>query len=365
MATKREYTWKDMEDAIGQDFSDGKIHWGVEPLEWTSIRRFCEPIEMDCPLYFSDEVARQHGYQGIPCPLSMVQSVAASPIWKPGDPTRWPVPERNFRAQTEPEPVSRPMPAPKTAAGFVTDIEKEYLQPVYLGDRLGRRGNKLISVLVRETSVGKGAFYVSESQIVNQREEVVALFRSGMYRFNPYPKEQRPSREEVPGRPSAPKERVIPPARASDVDWSKQRYYEDVKVGDEVPAVTMHLTVQRLVIEAGANRDFSPHHHNTESTQAEGIPEMFMNNGFVQAMWERTYQEYIGLDGVVKKVGPFRMRIFNTVGDSIVTRGVVKGKRQETGENLVELEIWSESSRGTSVGPGPVLVTLPSKPPRR
>lgn len=367
MARQREYTWKDTEDAIGQDFSDGQIHWGIEPLTEVTIRRFCEPYEIDFPLYYSDEVARQHGYRGISCPLSMVQTVAASAIWKPGDPTRWPVPERNIRAQTDPETAARPMPAPTTAAGFATDSEKEYLQPVYIGDRLGRRGNKLVSVAVKETSVGSGAFTVTESEIVNQRGEVVALFRNGGYRYNPHPKvAPRPGREEPEaGRAQRPKQREIPPARASYVDWSKQRYYEDVTVGDVVPPVTTHLAVQRMVIAAGSNRDFNPIHHNTEAAHAQQNPEMYINNGSVQTLWERVYREYAGLDGVVKKVGPFRMRIFNTVGESVVTTGTVKRKWQEKGENLVELELWSEMSKGVSVGPGPVVLTLPSKPSRR
>ena len=46
MTATRENTWKDLEDAIGQDFSDGEIHWGLEPIEITSIRRYCEVIEL-------------------------------------------------------------------------------------------------------------------------------------------------------------------------------------------------------------------------------------------------------------------------------------------------------------------------------
>jgi hypothetical protein len=78
-------------------------------------------------------------------------------------------------------------------------------------------------------------------------------------------------------------------------------------------------------------------------------------------MWERTVREYIGLGGRLKKTGPFRMKIFNTVGETVVTKGSVKRKWQEGGENLVELEIWCEHSRGVSVGPGPVVVSLPSR----
>ncbi len=363
MVKTREYTWKDLEDAIGQDFSDGQVHWGAENLAWNDIRRFLEPLEMDCPLYYSDEVARKHGYKGVPLPLSMYQTLDRPIIWKPGDPTRWPVLERNIRAGTDPEEAERPMPAPPTKAGFATDREIEYLQPVYLGDRLGVRGSKLLSVAVRETSVGHGAFVLTETEILNQRHEVVALFRSGGYRYNPHPKGYVPNLPPDPERPRPSSGgREVPPARASYVDWSKQRYFEDVAVGDEVPPVTYHMTVQRFVIEAGGNRDFSPIHHNTEVAQGQRAPEMFANNGFIQAMWERAYREYLGLDGMVKKVGPFRMRIFNTVAESVVTKGVVKRKWQDKGENLVELEMWSEISRGISVGPGPVLATLPSRP---
>ncbi len=145
-------------------------------------------------------------------------------------------------------------------------------------------------------------------------------------------------------------------------DWSKQRYWDDVKEGDEVPAVTFNVTLQRLVITAGGNRDFNQVHHNDRVAKAQGAPEAYANNGFIQGMWGRTVREYIGLDGNIKKVGPFRMRVFNTVGEIVTTKGTVKRKWQEKGENLVELEIWSEHSQGVSVGPGPVLVSLPAKP---
>lgn len=363
MTATPEHTWQDLQDAIGQDFSDGQINWGIEPLEWVAIRRFCEPLELDCPLYYSTEVARQHGYKDIPLPLSMYTSVGLFGIWKPGDPTRWPVPERNMSTDTDREATERPLPMPMTTAGFATSREIEYIQPIYVGDWLGVRGSKLISVAVRETSVGHGAFIVLETEFLNQRNELVALSRTGGYRYNPHAQDARPaSGDEPEAQQQPPKERTVPPARASYTDWSKQRYYEDVEVGDEVPPVTIHLTVQRLVIEAGANRAFPPIHHNTEVAQALGAPEMFANNGFIQAMWERTYREFIGLDGVVKKVGPFRIQTFNTAGDSVVTPGVVKRKWQENGENLVELEMWCENSKGISVGPGPVLVALPSKP---
>jgi acyl dehydratase len=145
------------------------------------------------------------------------------------------------------------------------------------------------------------------------------------------------------------------------MDWSTQRHWEDVSEGDEVPAVRFPLSVYRLVVEAGANRDFNSIHHNSEYAKKTGAPEMYANNIFLQGMWERTVREFIGLAGVMKSLRGFRMKIFNTVGETVVTQGVVKRKWQEGAEGLVELEIWSETSKGITVGPGRVIVMLPHR----
>jgi hypothetical protein len=79
-------------------------------------------------------------------------------------------------------------------------------------------------------------------------------------------------------------------------------------------------------------------------------------------MWERSAREYIGLAGVLKKLGPFRMRSFNVVGETVVVKGVVRRTWQSEGENFVEIELRSENSNGVlTVAPGPVIATLPSR----
>lgn len=145
------------------------------------------------------------------------------------------------------------------------------------------------------------------------------------------------------------------------MDWSTQRYWEDISEGDEVPTVEFPLSVYRLVVEAGANHDFNSIHHNTDYAQKTGAPEMYANNIFLQGMWERTVREFIGLGGVMKSLKGFRMKIFNTVGETVITRGKVRRKWLENGEAFADLEIWSEHSKGISVGPGSVIVTLPRR----
>ena len=86
-------------------------------------------------------------------------------------------------------------------------------------------------------------------------------------------------------------------------DWTKQRKWDEVNEGDELDPIEVPITMHRLVVEAGANRDFAQIHHNTEVSQEQGAPEMYANNVFIQGWWERCSREFIGLDGRIKKVG--------------------------------------------------------------
>jgi hypothetical protein len=188
---EKEYTWDDLVAAIGEDFSGGEVQTSADPVEKGAIRRYCEPLELDCPLHHDDEVAKQHGYRGVIAPISGInRTFSYPPIWKPGDPTRYPNADVDARADRQPSGNirARPLPMPKTTASFATDVEVEYFAPVYVGDVLITRGRKLLSVALRETSVGYGAFTVFESEIRNQNGELVAQVRTGGYAYNPHPK---------------------------------------------------------------------------------------------------------------------------------------------------------------------------------
>jgi acyl dehydratase len=134
--------------------------------------------------------------------------------------------------------------------------------------------------------------------------------------------------------------------------------WEDVTVGEEIGPLAFPLTVYRLVMAAGANRDFNAIHHNSAYAQASGAPDIYANNFLLQGMWERLVRDRIGLGGVIRRLSGFRMRIFNTVGDSVTVKGRVAAKWVEADAGYVEFEIWSENAHGVSVGPGKVLATM-------
>ncbi|MES2717242.1 MAG: acyl dehydratase [Pseudomonadota bacterium] len=142
-----------------------------------------------------------------------------------------------------------------------------------------------------------------------------------------------------------------------------QRFWDDVVEGEPLEQLSFPLSIYRLVMAAGANRDFNAIHHNADHARSTGAPDMYANNLLLQGMWERTVRQFIGLAGVIRRQSGFQMRLFNTVGDTVVVKGQVERKWLEGDAGFVELRMWSENSKGVSVGPGRIVATLPLRPP--
>ena len=128
------------------------------------------------------------------------------------------------------------------------------------------------------------------------------------------------------------------------VDWIHQRRFDDIAVGDALPSVEIVVTLQRLVMEAGANRDFSLIHHDSGAAQATGAPDAYANTFFLLGMFERLVREWGGLGAEIRKLGPMQMKTFNTVGDVLSFCGEVSSKDDANGE--IALSLWAESERG-------------------
>ena len=353
-------SWDPAIAAIGRDFSGGVISVAADAVEAGAIRRFCEVLELACPLHHDPETARRFGYRDIIAPQSGVSTWARRAAWRPGDSTRYPTADTDvWIAGERPSDYWATLPQPAGTLSLVTGIEIEYFEPVCVGDRLTSSGRRLVSVTPRETSVGRGAFMTFQSEVRNQAGALVAKINNAGFHYDPSQNGEVAARSAVAEKPAAPRGDLnVEPVT---VDWDEQRYFEDIAAGDDIPPVALNLTVARLVVEAGANLDFSPLHHNSSVARAWGAPAMFANSIFIQGWWERTVREYIGLAGRIHKLGPLRMGVFNPVGETVVTRGIVKRTWREGVDGFVELELRSETSRGVTVGPGPLTISLPRR----
>jgi hypothetical protein len=120
-----------------------------------------------------------------------------------------------------------------------------------------------------------------------------------------------------------------------------------IQVGDELPSISIPITLQRLVMEAGANRDLSLIHHDSGVARATGAPDAFANTYFLMGMFERLMRDWAGPKARIRKIGPLRMMIFNAVGDVVNFKGTVESVDAQAG--TVELDMCVQSERGTTV----------------
>lgn len=133
--------------------------------------------------------------------------------------------------------------------------------------------------------------------------------------------------------------------------------FDQVSEGDELPPFGLALTLQRLVMEAGANRDFAPIHHNADIARASGAPGPFANVMLVQALLEAALRDWMGMDGRLRKLG-VKLGSFATAGDMMTGHGRVTATRPEEHGGLVDLDVWTESA-GARAAVGTATVWLP------
>jgi len=68
----------------------------------------------------------------------------------------------------------------------------------------------------------------------------------------------------------------------------------------------------------------------------------------------------VGDQGRVKRVA-CQYRGMDIVNQDVICRGRITKKSQQDGENIVELEVWTETAQGQKTTPGTGVVSLPSR----
>lgn len=143
---------------------------------------------------------------------------------------------------------------------------------------------------------------------------------------------------------------------------AEQTYFEDVKEGQELPEIKIKPDKQQLVKFAAGSGDFNPLHfdENFPMLKAMGISDNIIHGRFKYAQVGRLVFAFAGYKGRVKKFG-VSYRGMDLINTNVTVKGVVTAKRQEGGENLVDLDVWTENDEGKKTTPGTAVVALPSK----
>jgi hypothetical protein len=176
--------WQPMVDTIGQDFSgDAPLRWG-ERIEVTAVARYLEPLELDCALHSDAAIAHEHGYPAIVVPYTAMTTLAMPLIWQPGDPPLFTSDARDARPDRS--TITSPLTGlePPTTHIFAVRWDMEFIHPALVGDRLAHRGLILKACTPKQTRVGRGAFIQWQSEIINDRGELLAISLNTVFRYN-------------------------------------------------------------------------------------------------------------------------------------------------------------------------------------
>ncbi|HET6615118.1 MAG TPA: MaoC/PaaZ C-terminal domain-containing protein [Dehalococcoidia bacterium] len=143
---------------------------------------------------------------------------------------------------------------------------------------------------------------------------------------------------------------------------AEQNYFEDVKEGQELPPLKISPDKQQLVKFAAGSGDFNPLHfdENFPMLKPMGLTENIVHGRFKYAQVGRAVFAFAGYKGRVKKFG-VSYRGMDMLNKEITVSGVVTAKRQEGGENLVDLDVWAQDAEGKKTTPGTATVALPSR----
>ncbi|CAA0114374.1 Uncharacterised protein [Halioglobus japonicus] len=146
----------------------------------------------------------------------------------------------------------------------------------------------------------------------------------------------------------------------NNIDYTAERYWEDVAVGEELPGFSIELDATQMVLQVSGSQDWNLVHHDTEFAQESGMTGIFYNTGWTTGMLGRLLTDWAGRSGWVEKLS-FQMRGMNGSGAVVRAHARVTDKRMDDSRALIDLDIFLENDQVGVTTPGKATVRLPSR----
>lgn len=138
-------------------------------------------------------------------------------------------------------------------------------------------------------------------------------------------------------------------------------YFEDVNVGDEIPAWSRTTDFMNWNRYAAVNDEFVYIHMDDEAGRAA----LNEQGAFGMGNLRYTYlldalRDWIGDEAEIREAA-VQFRAINQKNDTLTVTGRVTEKRVEDGENRVYLETNVVNQQGDATCPGHAIVVLPNR----
>jgi len=138
-------------------------------------------------------------------------------------------------------------------------------------------------------------------------------------------------------------------------------YFEDVKVGDEIPSFVKQTDFMHWNRYAAVNDEFVYIHMDDEAGKNGGNAQGAFGMGNLRwAYLQNMLRDWAGDEAELKEMSA-QWRAINQKHDILTTTGKVTEKKTENGENLVRLDINVMNQDGKGTAPGYAIIALPSR----
>ena len=142
---------------------------------------------------------------------------------------------------------------------------------------------------------------------------------------------------------------------------SANLYFEDLAVGDEMPAWSRQTHFMNWNRYAAVNDEFVPFHMDDEAGRAaKNEAGAFGMGNLRYAYIVNALRDWAGDEVEIREVG-CQYRAINQKNDVLTVRGTVTERKVENGENLVMLETNVVNQDGAATCPGHAVLVLPTR----
>ncbi|MHA1210484.1 MAG: MaoC family dehydratase [Candidatus Freyarchaeota archaeon] len=127
--------------------------------------------------------------------------------------------------------------------------------------------------------------------------------------------------------------------------------FEDVHEGDEVPPLRVKMDRKKYSEYSRMVKEINPLHFDESYAKSLGFRTIVVAGVYTYSFIPKMFADWLKDPNCVKRV---EIRYISPVyiGDEIVNRGVVKRKRVQNGEKILECEFWVENQEGRRVTEG-------------
>ena len=137
------------------------------------------------------------------------------------------------------------------------------------------------------------------------------------------------------------------------------RTFDDVQEGDELEPYSVKAGYMELNRFAAGNNEFVMIHMDPDySKNVAKLPDAIVMGNLKLAYIANMIDTWRGGAGWVSRL-EVSFRGMDPVNETLTAKGVVKAKREEGGEKLVDLDVWVENGAGKKTTPGSATVSLP------